>query len=95
MHSHSLIQTDPPFAAELVPGDLIEVGVGGKVPADVRVTQLQSTMLRIDQASSRGRRAVSWVISIRAVAAEHHAGATRAPAAASRLLHGSCSGQGE
>lgn len=27
------------------------MGVGGKVPADVRVTQLLSTTLRIDQAS--------------------------------------------
>jgi hypothetical protein len=32
-----------------VPGDLIEVGVGGKVPADARVWQLLSSTLRIDQ----------------------------------------------
>jgi magnesium-transporting ATPase (P-type) len=36
-------------AAELVPGDLVEVGVGGKVPADTRVVQLLSSTLRIDQ----------------------------------------------
>ena len=34
---------------DLVPGDLVEVGVGGKVPADTRVAQLLSTTLRIDQ----------------------------------------------
>ncbi|KAL4420461.1 hypothetical protein ABPG75_010117 [Micractinium tetrahymenae] len=37
-------------AAELVPGDFVEVGVGGKVPADTRVVELLSTTLRIDQA---------------------------------------------
>jgi hypothetical protein len=36
-------------SAELVPGDLVEVGVGGKVPADARVMELLSSTLRIDQ----------------------------------------------
>ena len=42
-----LLATPPP--AELVPGDIVEVGVGGKVPADTRVIELLSTTLRIDQ----------------------------------------------
>ncbi|PSC71819.1 calcium-transporting ATPase endoplasmic reticulum-type [Micractinium conductrix] len=41
-------------ATELVPGDVVEVGVGGKVPADVRVTELMSTTLRIDQSILTG-----------------------------------------
>ena len=36
-------------AAELVPGDVVEVAVGGKIPADMRLFQLLSSTLRIDQ----------------------------------------------
>lgn len=36
-------------AGELVPGDVVEVAVGGKIPADVRLVQLLSSTLRIDQ----------------------------------------------
>ncbi len=36
-------------ASDLVPGDVVEVVVGGKVPADMRVTELLSSELRIDQ----------------------------------------------
>ncbi len=36
-------------AAELVPGDVVEVAVGGKIPADMRIVQLLSSTLRIDQ----------------------------------------------
>ena len=43
-----LLSTPTRFT-DLVPGDLVEVGVGGKVPADTRVAQLLSTTLRIDQ----------------------------------------------
>lgn len=36
-------------AGELVPGDVVEVTVGGKVPADMRVIALLTTSLRVDQ----------------------------------------------
>lgn len=36
-------------AGELVPGDVVEVAVGGKIPADMRLIELLSSTLRIDQ----------------------------------------------
>lgn len=36
-------------ATELVPGDVIEVSVGAKIPADARVMIIRSTILRVDQ----------------------------------------------
>ncbi|KAK3234063.1 calcium-transporting ATPase [Cymbomonas tetramitiformis] len=41
-------------AAELVPGDVVEVTVGAKVPADVRITSILTTQLRCDQAILTG-----------------------------------------
>lgn len=41
-------------AKELVPGDLIEVSVGDKVPADARIIEILGTALRVDQAMLTG-----------------------------------------
>lgn len=41
-------------AKELVPGDMVELKVGDKVPADMRVVELISSTLRIEQGSLTG-----------------------------------------
>lgn len=41
-------------AVGLVPGDIVEVSAGDQVPADIRILQIKSTTLKIDQALLTG-----------------------------------------
>jgi Ca2+ transporting ATPase len=41
-------------ASELVPGDIIEIAVGDKVPADSRLLKIHSSSFRVDQAILTG-----------------------------------------
>ncbi|KAJ7529833.1 hypothetical protein O6H91_15G068600 [Diphasiastrum complanatum] len=45
--------TDLP-ARELVPGDIVELRVGDKVPADMRIAYLKTSTLRVEQSSLTG-----------------------------------------
>uniref|UniRef100_K3W8M1 P-type Ca(2+) transporter n=1 Tax=Globisporangium ultimum (strain ATCC 200006 / CBS 805.95 / DAOM BR144) TaxID=431595 RepID=K3W8M1_GLOUD len=41
-------------ARELVPGDIVEIRVGDKVPADIRLISMKTTAIRVEQAQMTG-----------------------------------------
>merc|ERR1719454_387366 len=53
-------------AADLVPGDIVDISVGDQIPADLRLVEIKSTTLRIDQALLTGE-SVSVIKQLEAV----------------------------
>lgn len=47
-------QTIKIASAELVPGDIIELGIGDQIPADCRLLEIYSSSFRVDQAILTG-----------------------------------------
>ena len=41
-------------ASRLVPGDIIQIQIGDKVPADCRLLQLKTTTLRVEESALTG-----------------------------------------
>ena len=55
---------------ELVPGDIIDLAVGDKIPADARVLSISSSVFRVDQALLTGE-SVSVEKQVEAIKDEH------------------------
>merc|ERR1719220_547335 len=53
-------------AADLVPGDIVDISVGDQIPADLRLVEIKSTTIRIDQALLTGE-SVSVIKQLEAV----------------------------
>ena len=47
-------QVQQVLASDLVPGDIVDISVGDQIPADMRILEIKSTTLRIDQALLTG-----------------------------------------
>lgn len=41
-------------AKQLVPGDIVKVNIGDNIPADIRLTQLNSVSLQVEEAPLTG-----------------------------------------
>jgi len=52
-HNHASQISDLP-SREVVPGDVVEMHVGDRVPADTRIISLKTATLRAEQASLTG-----------------------------------------
>ena len=53
-HATSVMQISDLPSREVVPGDVVEMHVGDRVPADTRIIRLKTATLRAEQASLTG-----------------------------------------
>ena len=53
-HATSAVQISDLPSREVVPGDVVEMHVGDRVPADTRIIRLKTATLRAEQASLTG-----------------------------------------
>ena len=51
-------------STELVPGDIIQIQVGDKIPADCRLLQLKTTTLRVEESALTGESKTIMKVSI-------------------------------
>ena len=51
-------------ASHLVPGDIIQIQVGDKIPADCRLLQLKTTTLRVEESALTGESKTIMKVSI-------------------------------
>ena len=87
----SALQISDLPSREVVPGDVVEMHVGDRVPADTRIVALRTATLRAEQASLTGE-SVAVLKSVEAV--EEEACELQAKVRAHLPLHSSLSGVG-